>query len=213
MAHADKVVTGKKSRDGQDIEKPQCVIDYNFAKNELMSQTKCHHICNSALRKTRKWYRKVAIELTTGTSVVNAWVMYNKFIATKKVSLCTFQESLINSLVIEVHDQNPQTVQKQKNTSTNHTLLEAEGSKRTSRKRCKGCYVTISANKGAKKARTSSKRIATYCNLCEGKPYFCLSCFNLRHDVYIKHMIVFCNIYTCVFFHLLKINLRKILFA
>ena len=28
----DKVVTGKKSRDVQDILKPQCVIDYNFAK-------------------------------------------------------------------------------------------------------------------------------------------------------------------------------------
>ena len=61
------------------------------------------------MRKTRKWYRKEAIELITGTSVVNAWVMNNKFIATKKVSLFTFQESLINSHVIEVHDQNPQT--------------------------------------------------------------------------------------------------------
>ena len=107
---------------------------------------------NSALRKTRKWYRKVAIELITGTSVVNAWVMYNKFIATKKVSLFTFQESLINDLVFEVHDQNPQTVQKQKYTRTNHTLLEAEGSKRTSRKRCKGCYEIISANEGEKES-------------------------------------------------------------
>ena len=64
-------------------------------------------------------------------------------------------ESLINQLVIVKGDQNAQTVEKKRKSRTKPTLLEAEGSKRTSRKRCKGCYETISANEGAKKARLS----------------------------------------------------------
>ena len=145
----DKVATGKKSRGGQDFLTPQCVIDYYFAKKgvDVSGQMSSY---NSALRKTRKLYRKVAIELITGTSVVNAWVIYNKFIATKKTSLFTFQESLINQLVIGEHNQNVETVHKEKYSRTHHTLLEAGGSKQTSRKRCRGCYETISAHKGAK---------------------------------------------------------------
>ena len=76
----DKVVTGKKYPDGQDILKPQYVIDYNFVKEGVDVSDQMSY--NSALRKTRKWYIKVAIELITGTSVENAWVIYNKFMAT-----------------------------------------------------------------------------------------------------------------------------------
>ena len=35
----------------------------------------------------------------------------------------------------------------------------------------------------ARSNTTSSKRITTYCNLCEGKLYFCLYCFNLQNDI------------------------------
>ena len=85
------------------------MIDYNFAKKgvDVSDQMSSY---NSALRKTWKWYGQVAIELITGTTVVNAWVMYNKFIANKKIFF-TFQESFINYLVIELQNQNTQTVQ------------------------------------------------------------------------------------------------------
>ena len=49
-----------------------------------------------------------------------------------KTSLFTFQESLINQLVIGEHNQNVETVHKEKYFRTHHTLLEAGGSKRTS---------------------------------------------------------------------------------
>lgn len=70
---SDLKSTGKKNRKGTLIMKPQPVIDYNAAKKGVdMSDQMTSY--QTALRKTRKWYRKVAFELLTGTTVVNAWV-------------------------------------------------------------------------------------------------------------------------------------------
>lgn len=49
----------------------------------------------SPLKKSRKWYKKIAMELLAGTSIVNAWVLYNKYYAEKKMSMRTFKESII----------------------------------------------------------------------------------------------------------------------
>ena len=69
--------TGKKTRSGIEIKKPEPLIDYNLAKKEIemSDQISSYHTC---LRKTKKWYRKLAIEFLTGTSLVNAWVWVNK---------------------------------------------------------------------------------------------------------------------------------------
>ena len=70
--------TGKKNRNGEDILKPPSIIAYNTAKIgvDKSDQMSCY---NSILRKSTKWYRKLAIELLLGTSMVNAWVVYNQF--------------------------------------------------------------------------------------------------------------------------------------
>jgi hypothetical protein len=33
---------------------------------------------NTVLRRSMRWYRKLAIELLTGTAVVNAWAVFNQ---------------------------------------------------------------------------------------------------------------------------------------
>nr|CAH7713899.1 unnamed protein product [Callosobruchus chinensis] len=51
----------------------------------------------SVLRKSLKWYRKVCFELLFGTSVVNAWVVYNDA-AGSKLSMLNFKEKLARAL-------------------------------------------------------------------------------------------------------------------
>ena len=135
----------------------------------------------SALRKTKKWYRKLALEFITGTSVVNAWVLYNK-ISPKKIKIRQFKDCIVENLM--KRDETPETSAVEECIVPNsHVLQEAPGPKRVTRKRCRSCYDILSQNEGVKKARASARKVNTFCAACEGKPYLCISCFNLKHDL------------------------------
>jgi hypothetical protein len=71
--HGDQqVTTGKKNRQKEDIRKPEAIVCYNKCKQgiDLSDQLSTYYNC---LRKTVRWYHKVAIELLLGTAVVNAF--------------------------------------------------------------------------------------------------------------------------------------------
>ena len=70
--HSGELVpSGRRTRTNVEILKPSSVLDYNAAKKGVdMSDQLTSY--SSALRRSSKWYCKVAIELLTGTSVVNA---------------------------------------------------------------------------------------------------------------------------------------------
>ncbi|KAF2346739.1 PiggyBac transposable element-derived protein [Trinorchestia longiramus] len=176
---SDLKSTGRKNRKGIPVMKPQPVIDYNAAKKGVdMSDQMASY--QTALRKTRKWYRKVAFELLTGITVVNAWVLYQK-LSHKEMSILKFKEAIIAHLL----DDNASTFQENKESSrvkSAHTLTEAPGSKRQSRKRCRMCYDTLVHNEGSKKARASARKVNTFCVSCEDQPYLCLQCFNVKHS-------------------------------
>nr|CAI5821164.1 unnamed protein product [Callosobruchus analis] len=73
-------------------QKPSVVVDYHNAKAFVDLSHQKAASANS-LRRSVKWYRKLAIELITGTSLVNPLHLYNK-INDKKVSVTTFKENL-----------------------------------------------------------------------------------------------------------------------
>ena len=137
--HSDKVVeTGKKNRVGEKVLKPQAVLDYNKAKKgvDMSDQMSSYH---TALRKTKKWYRKVAFELITGTAVVNAWVIYNKFISESTMPILAFKESIARFLVCgpPLQDLTRQpNINNKRQIKPPHQLEEAPGFKWASRKRC-----------------------------------------------------------------------------
>jgi hypothetical protein len=54
----------------------------------------------SALRKSLRWYKKLGVEFILGTTVVNAWVIYNQF-ANKKTKMTKFREDIIRALFAE----------------------------------------------------------------------------------------------------------------
>ena len=80
--------------------KPSSILDYNAAKIgvDKSDQMTCY---NLVLRKSTKWYRKLAIELLLGTSIVNAWVIFNQFCLQRrrKLSILEFKESVAMSLI------------------------------------------------------------------------------------------------------------------
>ena len=95
--HTDEKIRVTQRRGTQNL-KPQCVLDYNAAKKGVdYSDQMGSYYC--PLRKVRKWYKKAAFELLMGTSIVNSLILFNKYYATKKLSMKQFRESLVFSLL------------------------------------------------------------------------------------------------------------------
>lgn len=166
--------TGKKSRKGEDIAKPKCVIDYNKAKKgvDYSDQMSSYH---SVLRRGIKWYRKVMNEFLFGTCVVNAWIIYNK-ISNKKMSITNFRKTLAEQL-----SESPTTVPETSSRKRVHTFVKPTGPGRKKRKICKGCYQNLRATISSREANKKVSKVTSFCEECPGKPGMCLPCFNKVH--------------------------------
>jgi len=73
----DMIDTGKKNRSNENVVKPEIIISYNKGKAgiDLSDQLSSY---STAVRKSIRWYHKVATEILLGASVVNALIVYNK---------------------------------------------------------------------------------------------------------------------------------------
>ena len=177
--------TGKKNRKGEPVMKPPSITEHNAAKIgvDKSDQMSCY---NSILRKSTKWCRKLAIELLLGTSIVNAWVIYNKYCLHRryKLPILEFKDSVTMSLICGIAKENlnpgPDRAKISGKHKT-HELVEADEPKSNNRKRCRGSYDQIANVEGTNVARSKACRVNTFCGTCEGKPYLCVLCFNLRH--------------------------------
>ncbi|XP_023241131.1 piggyBac transposable element-derived protein 4-like [Centruroides sculpturatus] len=172
--------TGKRNYKQEEIFKPKTVQDYNIGKTgiDLSDQYSSY---SSAVRKSVKLYHKVAMELIFGTTIVNAHIIYNK-IADKKVSITTFKESLVNSLLIGDESQEP-AARNPKEPHTLETVREVDKRHRKLRKRCASCYAKNREEFGSHKADLAgvTPRVATYCVQCPGEPAMCSNCFVKIH--------------------------------
>lgn len=181
--HDDTLLdSGKTSRKGEAIMKPLVVMDYNSAKKgvDFSDQMGSYH---SSVRKSLKWYRKVALELISSTLMVNSWILYNLSTSPtsshKKLDFLAFQESVAIGLV----GKDPKQLgTPSRPTRRCHTLVEKEGQARVVRKRCKVCYKANRAkNLPSKECDKVTKQVTTYCEECPNNPFMCLKCFNDTH--------------------------------
>ena len=100
--HGDACIdTGKKNRKDEVIPKPEAVVYYNKSKQgiDVSDQMASYH---SAVRKSIRWFHKLAVEFLMGTAVVNALVMYNQHCqdtgkSDKQLQIAGFRNTLINS--------------------------------------------------------------------------------------------------------------------
>lgn len=153
--------------------KSKIVVDYNARKTSVDFSDQMNAY-SSPLRKSMKWYRKLAFELLLNISVVNAMFIFEK-VSGKKVSITKFREKLVSSFM---QCSNEEIWQNASTNAKHHKLEEKEGKVHQVRKFCKECYETNSKTFGREAARNITKKVITFCNVCKGKPHLCLKCFN-----------------------------------
>ncbi len=99
LVSATVVNTGNINSENERIMKPQVVLDYNEGRQgaDLSDKLSTYYTC---LRRSIKWYRKVAFELVFGTALANSYLIYKEHYAANKITILQFRESLVRSLLL-----------------------------------------------------------------------------------------------------------------
>ena len=140
--------TGKTNKANQRTMKPSVVLDYKKGKQgiDLSDQLSAYYTC---LRRSKKWYHKVAFETIFGVSIVNAYFIYKEYYGTNIMPKLQFYESLVRSLLLGVPFANVKPDPRERSTSqtkrklTDHELDQMEESGCDVQRRCPGCYAKI----------------------------------------------------------------------
>ena len=178
------VETGKTNKSNECIMKPQVIVDYNKGKQgvDLSDQLSAYYTC---LRRSKKWYDKVAFEMIFGVSIVNAYLIYKENYDTSRMTMLQFRESLVRCLLLGVPYENLKPGPRERSTSqtkrklADHKLEEKEGSTRNAGRQCTGCYAKGRAEQSREASNAAAKKVKTFCSDCD--KYFCLECVNDKH--------------------------------
>lgn len=164
--HKNEMVT-VKSKNGTEKEKPTAIRDYNQNKSfiDLSDQLKAYSSC---LRRSLKWYRKLAIEILLGSTIVNAFILY-KQVTGKNITITQFREDIAKHLLNITSRENPPLVE-------SHHIQEVNT---TSRRRCSNCYKNMSEQHGRKYATSKATMSRYKCIQCD--KFYCIPCFTSVH--------------------------------
>lgn len=163
---------------GKCVRKPKMVLEYNKCKASVdMSDQMTAY--STPLRKSVKWYKKLAIELILNTAVVNAMIMY-KETTNKAISMVEYRKKLVEYLTTT------DTSETDHSTGTRprrlkHELEKKPGAVKKTRRFCVLCYKNNSEIMPRIEAKNKTKKVSTFCSLCPGQPHYCLPCFNTAH--------------------------------
>lgn len=157
--------------------KPKAVAEYNRAKSfiDLSDQMSSY---STSLRRSLKWYRKVAVEMIIGASIVNAQYLYNKNQDKhNRKSITNFKENLCLQLMSNNLEAEPQPeLQPEQHV---YTTADRRG-------RCSICYRKNKDAHGRTYAIKKTKQVSSICTACVGKPLLCIDCFFENHSVTAK---------------------------
>jgi len=170
--HKDTMVQ-TQNKFGQNILKPQIVIDYNKGKS-LVDVCDLRSSYHNPLRRSLKWYKKVAIEVLLNTSVLNALSLSNK-INNTNIGITEFREKIIQ----EILNQSTQIISEEQESDRDHRL--ALSGKRS---RCSKCYEEMVQQGGRAHAQRVTKQSNYWCTSC--KIVFCIDCFFVVHKSVLK---------------------------
>lgn len=169
-------LTNITNKRGKVVTKPSTVIDYNSAKGfiDISDQLASY---NSPVRKSIKWYRKVAMELITNTTVVNAFIAFTK-LENKRIDITKFREEIVLGLeeIANANRQLPNVVQ-----DVAHKIVTIN-----KRSRCVLCYENFVKRYGRGHAVKYTKQIKTACQGCDVNVNICTECFFEKHLVTLK---------------------------
>jgi hypothetical protein len=170
---ATVVDTGNINSKNERIMKPQVVLDYNEGRigTDLSDQLSSYYTC---LRRSIKWYRKVAFELVFGTALVNSYLIYKENYAISKVTILQLRETFVRSLLlgtpIEKLKSGPrqQSASHSKRKLADHKLEEKEGSTCNVGRRYTGCYANGRVQQSREASYAAAKKIKTFPSLNPG---------------------------------------------
>jgi len=108
---------------------------------------------STPLKKTIKWYKKVAFDILLSTSSVNALSLFKSVTKNKSITITTFKEEIVKQLLYKPNV--PQPI------SPGLKYLRVK----TQQKRmCKPCYAQKSENLGRLEAQNKIRKVFTYCD-------------------------------------------------
>ncbi|KAL0830142.1 hypothetical protein ABMA28_003599 [Loxostege sticticalis] len=143
-------------------------VSYNDSKKgiDYSDQMSSYY---STLKRGLKWFRKLMLELIFGTTLVNAWVVYNK--KNKK----HMPKKLFVETIIEKFTGFPF---KNKKNAT-EVISEHKYTMNDKKRRCPGCYEKARQTMTSREADKKVKQIKGFCIGCN--KFLCLTCFNEKH--------------------------------
>ncbi|XP_050063217.1 piggyBac transposable element-derived protein 4-like [Aphis gossypii] len=152
--HNDNVIE-TTNKYGNKIVKPKVVFDYNKAKGfvDISDLRGSYH---SPLRRSLKWYRKVAFEILLNTSLLNALTLFTT-VTGNKIGVTEFREIILKSLI-------QKSEISQISQEENHKLVTCK------RGRCYECYNEMAKQGGRQHAQKVTRKVQTMCIRCS-KPY------------------------------------------
>lgn len=148
---------------GKIMYKPKIIIYYNKAKGavDLSDQMPAY---STLLRKTIKWYKKLAINLLLNTTIVNAIVLYQQ-VTNKKIHFTDFRKEILKWLC-GVADNATTTVITWRPRRFKHKLTKSFGQARKSRWTCQKCYKDNVVVLSRISTKNKTRKVNTYCNDC-----------------------------------------------
>jgi len=161
--HKDTMIQ-TQNKFGQNILKPQIVIDYNKGKS-LVDVCDLRSSYHNPLRISLKWYKKVAIEVLLNTSVLNALSLSNK-INNTNIGITEFREKIIQ----EILNQSTHIISEGQESDWDHRLVLSGKISR-----CSKCYEEMVQQGGRTHAQRVTKQSKYWCTSC--KIVFCIDCF------------------------------------
>lgn len=173
------VNTGKMTKKKEEILKPEIIEFYNGRKQgvDVSDQLSSYF---SPLKKTVRWFHKVAFFALLGTAVVNSVVLHKHLNPTNKIQISDFRASLVDNLVGIATDQPPPL--RNKRSHTLEKTKERNKQNRLIRGRCVLCYNRLKIHVGRDLAQRKAPLCSTRCMTCEKTPFMCLPCFD-EHNV------------------------------
>lgn len=160
------------------------VVDYNKAK-DFVDISYLRGSYHSPLRRSLKWYRKVAFEILLNTSLLNALTLFTTVIG-NKMGVTEFRENMIQALLTKAN------ISKTLKTIGGeiHKLVNSK------RGRCSNCYFEMVQQEEKKHAQAIIRKVNTLCPGCY--KHFCLHCFfkmHLTKKPNLKIVLFFCKLY------------------
>lgn len=165
--HTDETIEIRR-RTGDIIKKPLAVEDYNVGKS-FIDRSDQMSSYSSPLKRSIKWYRKVAFDILLSTTVVNALSLY-KSVTMNNITITRFKEEIIKPLLFKP------TVPALPVTPTSHKLISCGNLKK---RMCQKCYSRLSSEFGRKVAQNKTRKILTRCEGCN--IFMCRDCFIKFH--------------------------------